>query len=166
MKQLFLCRHAKSSWKDTSRGDFKRPLNKRGKCDAPVMGKRLFQAGVRPELLLSSSATRARQTARRLAKELDFPREEIVLLEELYGASVAGLLACIRRVDADPDQLALVGHNPGITLCANVLAGLDIFNVPTCGVVAIEFKITSWRDIQEGEGELIFFDYPKRTEQD
>ena len=164
MKRLLLCRHAKSSWKDMALMDIDRPLNKRGKKDAPEMGRRLAAQEILPEMIVSSPARRARQTAGQLAKALGFCKKNIVIHEEIYGASVGELLTIIHSIDDDVASVIIVGHNPEMTVMANILGGLDIDNVPTCGVVAYDFTVSSWRQIKKGEGTLIFFDYPRKRE--
>lgn len=164
MKRLFLCRHAKSSWKDSTLADIDRPLNKRGKKDAPVMGARLAMRGFGPDLILASPAKRALATARQLAKHVDYPKKNIIIKNELYGATPDTQMHIIRNVYDDLTSVYIVGHNPETTLLANYLGGLDIYNVPTCGIVLLEFDVESWGKIDRGEGKLILFDYPKRIE--
>ncbi|MFM7274917.1 MAG: SixA phosphatase family protein, partial [Gammaproteobacteria bacterium] len=95
MKRLILCRHAKSSWADPGMADIDRPLNDRGKRDAPEMGRRLRERGVAPDLVVSSGARRARATARRIAAELGIDGDAVTIVERLYEASVATWLAVI-----------------------------------------------------------------------
>lgn len=162
MKQLLLCRHAKSSWKDSSLPDIDRPLNKRGKRDAPVMGKRLASRGLQPDQMVSSPAKRALVTARQLAKQVGYPKKNIAVIDMLYGASPEELLAFVRRLDNSCNTVYLVGHNPETTILANYLGNVNIYNVPTCGIVALEFKMGSWGEVGQGKGSLIFFDYPRK----
>ena len=162
MKRLFLCRHAKSSWKDLSLDDIDRPLNKRGKENAPEMGRRLNAQGIRPDLIISSPAKRALKTARCLAKELDFDKKKIRIMEEIYGAYAEELLEIIRGIDNDAELVIIVGHNPETTVLANILGDLDIDNVPTCGIVALDFSVVSWAQVRKGKGTLAFFDYPRK----
>jgi phosphohistidine phosphatase len=160
MKRLLLCRHAKSSWKDGTLADIDRPLNSRGKRDAPVMGKRLASLDLRPELIVSSPAKRALSTARKLAKAVDYPKKHIVVKNEMYGATSDILLALVRGLGHSCNIACLVGHNPETTIFANELGGTDIYNVPTCGIVALEFTGNSWGDVGRKKGKLIFFDFP------
>lgn len=164
MKKLLLCRHAKSSWKDITLVDIDRPLNKRGKRDAPVMGGRLFDQGTKPDLIISSPAKRALKTARQLAKKMGYPKENIVIEDDMYGASPELLLELVRRFDNSNDMVIMVGHNPETTSFANLLGGLDIYNVPTCGIVALAFDIGTWKDVNRKNGRLIFFDYPRKVD--
>jgi len=163
MKRLFLCRHAKSSWKDLSLHDIDRPLNKRGKRNAPMMGKRLSGYGTVFDSILSSPARRALKTARKLAKKTGFSRKDISVVDDMYGASPGRLLELIQGIADTCSTAALVGHNPETTTLANMLGRLDIYNVPTCGIVALDFNVASWKDVREGRGSLVFFDYPRKT---
>ncbi len=162
MKHLYLIRHAKSSWADSRLTDFDRPLNKRGKRDAPIMGQRLAARLVRFDLLLSSSAKRARRTAECIAAETGYSEADIVYDRTIYDADLAMLLSLIRQVDDTVDSLALVGHNHVITECAEWLTGRRIVNIPTSGIAAISFTADRWGDIDHEAGLLEFFDYPKR----
>jgi phosphohistidine phosphatase len=162
MKYLYLIRHAKSSWSDPSLSDFDRPLNKRGKRDLPVMGQRMMAYEPKPDLIISSPAKRARRTARGIGRALGFTKQEIVLDEELYTFSSEGFLGVIRRTSDKTRVLALVGHNHGLTECAEMLSGESLVNVPTCGIVLISFDQPSWHAVTSGGGSLVLFDYPKR----
>ena len=162
MKYLYLIRHAKSSWSDPSLSDFDRPLNKRGKRDLPVMGQRMATYEPKPELIISSPAKRARRTARGIGTALGFSKREIVLDEELYTFSPEGFFRVLQRTPDVIQVLALVGHNHGLTECAEMLSGESLVNVPTCGIVLITFDQPSWQKVVSGGGSLVLFDYPKR----
>jgi len=166
MKTLYLVRHAKSSWADPSLDDQARPLNKRGLRDAPVMGKRLAGHQVRVDAIWSSPARRAVETAHCIARALQVPRKEIELRDRLYTSVINDLLLEIRSCPDEVKRLLVVGHNPVITEFANILldCGRDreIELIPTCGIVAIEFSLSSWQQIKETEGRFLFFDYPKK----
>lgn len=164
MKQLLICRHAKSSWKDSSLADFDRPLNKRGKRDAPRMGKLLGSQKIHPDLIVSSPAKRARKTALHLAKDLNYPQNRIVYMDAMYAATPENLIACIHSFDDRHDRAIMVGHNSGFTMLANILGNLRIPNVPTCGIVGLSFEVDSWQDVEKKEGDLMFFYYPKMLE--
>ena len=162
MKVLILVRHAKSSWDDPDLADIDRPLNKRGKKDAPEMGQRLLRQGIMPDLMISSPAKRARSTAKKIAKQLGFPKEKIQLAGDIYEAGPENLLRLIRNIQENPGILMLFGHNPGITEFANDLTGIDIHNIPTCGIVSIEFDVDDWQQVESKKGKLVSFDYPKK----
>lgn len=161
MKYLYLIRHAKSSWSDPSLSDFDRPLNKRGKRDAPFMGGRMASFAQRPEMIVSSPAKRARTTARIIGTHIGFSKKEITLVKKLYTFSSEPLLEAIRKTEDSISILALVGHNHGLTECAELLTSKLLGNVPTCGIVLIEFPLLSWNMVEAGKGKLLLFDYPK-----
>jgi phosphohistidine phosphatase len=144
--------------------DVDRPLNKRGKRDAPEMGRRLATQAIMPEMIVSSPARRARKTAGQLAKALGLSKKNIIVHEGIYGASVDEFLEIIQGLDDDVSSVIIVGHNPETTVVANILGGLDIDNVPTCGVVVYDFAVNSWQEIIKGKGTLVFFDYPRKKE--
>ncbi len=164
-KVLFLVRHAKSSWKDPSLADRDRPLNRRGQRDAPCMGKRLAARAIRPELIVSSPAVRALTTAVAIAEELGYGRPDVVGEERIYGAGTLGLVEVIRHFDNTVDCVMLVGHNPALTELVNYLAECDIENVPTCGTAVLSFDVDKWTDVGKLRGNLLDFDYPKRSSQ-
>jgi len=162
MRTLTLVRHAKSSWSDSSLSDRERPLNKRGKRDAPVMAKRIAEAGVRPSLILSSPAVRAWSTAKIFAAEIGYPREFLQRENALYLASMDRLLDFVAAQDPGFNNLMLFGHNPGLTEFANYLVPGLTNNVPTTGVVAVEFESEDWLLYQRPPISLLLYDYPKR----
>ena len=163
MKELILVRHAKSSWKDPTLRDHERPLNKRGKRDAPEMGERLAASGYDPDLIVSSSAVRALDTARTIAGKLGYPSESIAVEERLFHAGVAELLQVIRGVDDSVEILMLFGHNPGLTDLANHIGPREILNVPTCAVLHLRFRAGTWSTAGELPGDEVLYDYPKRV---
>jgi phosphohistidine phosphatase len=163
MKMLYLIRHGKSSWKDEALSDQERPLNKRGKKDAPEMARWLLAKGIKPDLMLSSSAVRTKKTARKMAKELGMDKKEIVTTDSLYMADADEILQEIRQIDDRVDTAFVFGHNPGLTDLASQLASREIENVPTCGVVALKFEVNSWKEVSRKHGWLAFFNYPKNV---
>ena len=162
MKTLYIARHAKSSWDFPELTDIDRPLNGRGNKNAPEMGQRLFKRNIKPDLLLSSPANRAFTTAQKIAQEIGYPLEEISTSQEIYHVGSGELMDIVRGQNDSINSLMIFGHNPGFTWFANSLTGENIDNIPTCGIVAIEFDVDSWSNIEAGEGKLIFFDYPKK----
>lgn len=161
-KRLILLRHAKSSWKEAALADFDRPLSGRGKRDAPAMAQRLKQWGIRPDLILSSPAKRARKTAKIAAEELGYPGKAIRCDERLYLQGVKALLAVLTETDDRCDEVMLVGHNPDMTELAERLTGDDFGEIPTAGAVVIRIEGTNWRDLAESGGATLLFDYPKK----
>lgn len=163
MKQLFLIRHAKSSWKDTSVSDFDRKLNPRGKKNAPEMGKRLKKHAFVPDLIISSPAKRAICTAKRIAKELGYQESQIRIEPKLYEASYEGFLSVIHSIDSEVSNVFIVGHNPSITEVVNELGDKSIDNMPTCGVTGISFQAAHWNEIVY-RGSTFFHDFPKNEQ--
>lgn len=163
MKTLTLVRHAKSSWKDSRLGDRERPLNKRGKRDAPVMGKRIVAADIRPSLIVCSPAARAWTTAKIIAKEIGYPIEFLQRENSLYLASLDNILDLLVSQDSGFNSLMLVGHNPGLTTFANYLSPGVTNNIPTAGVVAVTFDREDWSLYELPETELLTYDYPKKN---
>jgi len=161
MKTLILVRHAKSSWDDPSISDFDRPLNDRGKKDAPEMAERLKDKGLKIDLFVSSPAKRARKTARVFAKEFNVEKEEIKLLEDLYMASPSVFSVIVEGLDDKADTVALFSHNPGITEYASSLTNVRIDNMPTCSVFAVQADTGEWSGFEKAEKHFLFFDYPK-----
>lgn len=161
MKTLYLMRHAKSSWDFEGLSDHDRPLNNRGRKAAPLMGRELVAREIEIDLLLSSSAVRALTTATLMAKELEYDPEKIAVEEQIYKADKRELLDIIRGIPNQFDRVMLVGHNNTITDFANMLSPEMIPNIPTAGIVALNFACTTWREISKENATFEFFDYPK-----
>lgn len=164
MKRLILIRHAKSSWDYPELNDFDRPLNERGKKDAPRMAKRLKEKEYAVDSMISSPAKRAFSTCKRMADVLEFKREKISTDQALYHADEDELLKKVRSLPDNYSVVLLFGHNPGLTDFVNQLLNKHILNVPTCGVVSCLLPVTSWKEVKWGKGTLDFFDYPKKKE--
>ena len=155
-------RHAKSSWKDLSLRDRERPLNKRGKRDAPEMGRRIAASGVRPSLILSSPALRAWSTAKAVADALNYPREFLQKEDALYLASVERILDIVVSQDNRFNDIMLFGHNPGFTEFANFLVPGLTANLPTAGVVSVEIDQDDWSLYERPSTKLLLHDWPKK----
>ena len=162
MKTLTLVRHAKSSWEDPGLRDRDRPLNRRGERDAPRMGKRIVEAGIRPSLIISSPAARAWATAKAVAKEIGYPPEFLQREADLYLASVDDFLEIVNAQDIGFNSLMLVGHNPGLTEFANYLYPDLTDNVPTAGVVSVNIDQNDWNLYDQPATELVVYDFPKK----
>jgi len=160
MKRLVLIRHAKSSWENLQQRDFERPLNKRGEHDAPLMGEELKRRGIHLDHMLASPATRAITTARSIAKATGFENKRIEEVPGIYEASPDTLLQLIRNLDKHVKTVALVGHNPGLTMLANRLGDRFIDNIPTCGVVILDVA-HEWSATGIAELPVRDFIYPK-----
>jgi len=162
MKTLFLIRHAKSSWGDTALPDEDRPLNDRGRRDAPKMGERLAKRDVKPDLILSSPAMRAVKTAEIIAKKLDYRRKDIVVDDRLYAVGADDLLDVIHKLSDKLDRVMLFGHNPELTELAHRLSS-KITHMPTCAVAEFTFDAKSWSKIGKVKPAKVALDYPKRS---
>lgn len=162
MKTLYLVRHAKSSWADSTTPDRDRPLNERGLRDVAAMGQRLTRRNVKPDQLLSSPATRALTTAEHLAKAMGLKRKDVVVVERLYAASPKDLLAVIEEFGGEAERVMLVAHNPGITELAHHFAA-EITQMPTCAIVELVFAAVSWHGIGVAEAMHVAFDSPKQA---
>jgi phosphohistidine phosphatase len=154
-KKLYLLRHAKSSWKDFSIRDFDRPLNKRGKHDAPMMAERMAERGLRPDVILSSPAKRAKATSKAVAKALG---AQIIYRDSIYESSATRLREIVKEAFETYDSVMLVGHNPSMTVFANSLSEHYIDNLPTTGIIGFAFDA---EDRALEHATLLFFDYPK-----
>ena len=163
MKKLTLIRHAKSDWSNVTLSDFERPLNTRGKKAARTMGRRMAVRKDVPELLISSPAKRARKTARSLAKELGIDREAIEYRKEIYDASRENLIDLVHALPEQTD-IALVGHNPGLTELAAWLCPDAPEWLPTCAVLQLELQIDAWDEAGPGCGRVRDYDYPKKKD--
>lgn len=159
MRRLLLVRHAKSSWGDPTLPDRERPLNERGKRDAPKMGRRLAALGVDPDVILSSPARRALKTARILAEELGYRLEDIRVDDRLYAAEAEVLLKVIRELGDAKPCVMLVGHNPELTELAHRYSS-GITHLPTCAVAEFAFAADSWPVAIAGKPEKVTLHTP------
>jgi len=161
MKTLILIRHAKSDWGVEGLSDSERPLNERGKNDAPEMAKRLKKQGLKIDAFISSPAKRAFRTARFFAKEFDVSKEDIQTEKTLYGALPSQFEQIVASLKDKEDIVALFSHNPGITEYANTLSNIHTDNIPTCGIFAVQAAVEKWGDFTNAEKSFLFYDYPK-----
>lgn len=161
MKTLYLLRHAKSNWDDTSLPDRERPLEPRGERDAAKMSKRWSQRHVKPDLIMSSPAARALATANVIAQGLDDQAKNIAVNDRLYAATVGALLAIIEALDDTLDRVMLVGHNPGFTELAHHFDS-KITHMPTCALADFRFEAESWASIGRARPVNTIFDSPKQ----
>ena len=160
MKILLLVRHAKSSWDTPGISDFDRPLNERGKKDAPEMAKRIAEK-ITIDHFVSSPAKRARKTAKYFAEAFDQKKEDIKLVVELYAANTLAFQHAVQDLDDTFKVAAVFSHNPGITDYANLLTNVKIDDMPTCAVFAVAAETDKWADFRTAEKNFLFFDYPK-----
>jgi len=161
-KTLLVVRHAKSSWDISSMNDFERPLNDRGKKDAPIMAKRLEDKKIIIDAFVSSPAKRAKKTAELFCSVYGKPEGEIIFVSKLYHAGIDVFYEVVEELNEAYSKVAIFSHNPGITGFVNTLInGVHIDNLPTCGVFAIQVQTEKWKDFKKSKKEFLFFDYPK-----
>jgi phosphohistidine phosphatase len=160
MKKLLIIRHSKSSWKDPSKEDYDRPLNKRGKRDAPFMGRLLNNNGLFPDKIVSSGAKRARKTAKIIKEQLVFEKD-IEFNDDIYYKDEEDIVSLIKQTSDDVETLYLIGHNPMLNFLAYHFVDF-VENIPTTGIVSVEFDVTSWSDISPSNATLDRFEYPKK----
>ena len=158
MHTLILLRHGKSDW-STSASDHERPLNKRGKKDVPVMAERLKNRSYKPDMMVSSSALRARLTAEVFENTLEC---DCIVNDALYEANRSRIIDIIRDMNEEIEDLMLIGHNPTWEILTEHLTGEGV-SMPTCSMVQIAFDCC-WKDVGEAGGKIIYFDYPKKTD--
>jgi phosphohistidine phosphatase len=163
MKTLLILRHAKSSWKDSGISDFERPLNARGKRSADLIGRFMKKKKLRPDLILSSTAARARETiglvleSARLVVELRYD-------ERLYLASAGRLAEIISQIEDDRSQVMIVGHNPGMEELLPRLTGV-VERMPTGALAKIVLEVDRWSEVSEtNSGRLEWLVKPKELE--
>lgn len=160
MKTLVLVRHAKSAWADPTLADHDRPLNDRGRRDAPEMGRRLRERGTSPDTILSSTAVRARTTAEALATALAVDPAAVVLDERLYGSSPETILDIVAELDEEFSTALVVAHDPGLSDLAFRLSA-EIEHMPTCAVAEFRFPARSWAELADADPVEIRFDTPR-----
>lgn len=159
MKKLYILRHAKSSWDNPILADFDRPLNERGIKTADFMGNFLLKQDFQPELILTSPATRAQETANIVKKSAKF-RAEIKLEENIYEASPQTLVKVVSELNENVQTVLLVGHNPGLEGLIKFLTN-EIQSMPTAGLAIVELNIDKWKEIDSNCGTLQDLTRPK-----
>lgn len=161
MKTLILIRHAKSSWDNITLPDFERPLNERGKYDAPLLARRIKDRKIEIDAFVSSPAKRAKKTADIFIDVLNAKEKKLIFISSLYDATSEKFYAAIENLKDKFETVALFAHNPGITDFINSLECSPVYNMPTCGVYALKIKTKKWNEFREAPKEFLFFDYPK-----
>lgn len=164
MKTLYLLRHAKSSWNDPGLDDFDRPLNERGLNAAPLVGGFIRKKNLPVDLLLSSPAVRARQTAA-LVKEAAGLSAEMLYDERIYEADTSRLLEVVSQTAETADALMLVGHNPGMEGLVRLLTG-EQREMPTAALACVALDIEKWGKVRAGAGRLEWLVRPKELSKD
>ncbi len=161
MKTIFIIRHAKSSWAELGARDFDRVLDKRGHTDAPRMATILKEAGVHPDLIVSSPAMRAKTTALYFAKEFDFSAEQIDYQSDIYEAVETDIFNIVRNLPNIANVVLLFGHNPTLTYFTNNFNPDPIENLPTCGIVRIALNVDDWSKFSDKTARVTGLWFPK-----
>ena len=159
MKTLLLMRHAKSSWQQPELPDHERPLNKRGLRDAPRMGKLLLEHGLTPELILSSSAKRARDTASHVAQACHYEGEP-ELLDVLYETSAWNYIKTLHVLPNAYERVLIVGHNPVLEALLLTLAS-TYRQMPTAAIAHLELPTQRWDVLREVDATVVNLWTPK-----
>ncbi|PQJ10881.1 phosphohistidine phosphatase [Flavipsychrobacter stenotrophus] len=162
-RTLVMIRHAKSSWANPLQSDFDRPLNERGKREAPEMAEKLKEAGIMPDLIICSTAKRTRQTAKRISEVLGYDLANIRWEEKLYHCIPSVFEELLYEVSDKVKTVFIIAHNPGITEFVNQLSpDFSTDNMPPCGMVATRFKAEEWNRFPLAERKVILFEYPEK----
>ncbi len=162
-RTLVMIRHAKSSWANPLQSDFDRPLNERGKREAPEMAEKLKQAGIAPDLIICSTAKRTRQTAKKIAEVLGYDYANIRWEEKLYHCISSVFEEMLYEVGDKVKTVFIIAHNPGITEFVNQLApGFVIDNMPTCAVACARFEAEEWNRFPVVDRNVFLFEYPDK----
>ena len=165
MKTLYIVRHAKSSWDNPGLEDHQRPLLEKGKKRTRYVVDYLLNANTHIDLIVSSHAVRAHDTARIFANALHYPADRIIISKNLYFGHPDSFFDIFYDLSDDIDSLMLVGHNPGFTTFANYFLDKPIDNLPTSGVGCITFEMDSWETIHDSKRKTKFVVSPRQLRQ-
>lgn len=163
-RNLYLLRHAKSSWKDDSLADFDRPLKGRGRDAAERMGKRLASEKLKDAVLICSPAARTRETAQ-IVMNYSGLRLDQRFDQRIYEASLRDLLQVVSEIPDEKQTAMMIGHNPGFEELLAFLTG-ETRRMPTCALAKIKLDVSSWKEVRAGEGSLGLFLTPKGLAED
>ncbi len=163
MKTLILVRHAKSDHGNSNLNDFDRPLNDKGQRDAVKMARLFVEKNIIPDKIISSPALRAIATADYFADALNKSFDEIQQEQFIYDRGANFIINFIKKLENSYNTVMLFGHNPDMTALATFLSGKYFENIPTCGLVCIDFIQNNWEDIDPNYSKLRFFEFPKNT---
>lgn len=160
--KILMMRHAKSSWEESGLKDFDRPLNKRGKRDAPAMGEFLRDSGMKPDLMISSPAARAKATALHVAKAAGLELQDIHWNENLYFNGAMAYVEAIRSAGSNVKIVMTVGHNPMTESAISILSDKPFHKaVPTAAITCLKVNGSTWQDVLEGSCSVLWMKRPK-----
>ena len=162
-KTLYIVRHGKSSWDFEDGADADRPLKEKGIRDTYDIAGRIKSKVLIPQLIISSSAIRALHTAVIFSRVLGIPEKSILISSELLHTTPAKIIDFIGNTSSSIDSLMIFGHNPGFTSLANLLSNLEIANIPTAGLVKLEFETDSWKKISRKNLVNESFEFPSNS---
>ena len=162
MKEIVFIRHAKSDWGSEFLKDVDRPLAERGYRDAYTMCEWYRLNKPVPDLIVSSPAARAANTALMFMRHLGLTTQSFAFDDRIYEAPADRLLLVVRSLPESASRVMIFGHNPGFTNLSNVL-GENVFfdNVPTCGIVAFDARVSKWKDVEPKKAALQYYQFPK-----
>lgn len=164
MKTLYLIRHAKASWEQPELTDFERPLTALGETHAHTIAAELKNNKVKPDLIISSPALRALNTAKIMAQAVGYPEDKIKIEDIIYNGGVEELMEVIKAIKPSHKKVFFFGHNPSLTWLLHFLCEDAKMNIPTCGVIGIELGMRDWEHLTEAEGRVITFLHPPHHE--
>ena len=161
-RQLLIVRHGKSDWSDPALRDIDRPLKNRGVQNAYTMAEFIKNKGLKPQLMISSPAARALNTASIFFRVLDMEADEMLVDDRMYHASPGEIIGIIAEVPDSVQSIMIFGHNPSFTELANIFLTEHIYNIPTAGLVFLDFVMDRWQEIRKTKPVDYFFEYPKK----
>lgn len=163
MKTIYIIRHAKSDWDDAELHDIERPLADRGLKDARMMATLLKEKKVMPDKMISSPALRAFSTCRIFSDIIGFDKKDIAVEQVLYFGNIAEIIKMLQSQLQATNNICIFGHNPTFSLLSSVLCPEFSAEMPTCSVVALQFNIERWGNLETKAAKLLWFEYPKKN---
>jgi phosphohistidine phosphatase len=161
MKKIIIVRHAKAEELNEKLTDFKRSLTKKGNNDCELIAKRIKLLNVLPDLMISSPANRAIETAKNFAEVFNYPEKKIILQDELYhDFNSKKLLNFIGNISNNYNNIFIFGHNPSLSYFATSLLNQETIILLKTGAIGISFNIEKWEEIFKAKREMIFYEYP------
>ena len=161
MKELIIVRHCKSSWSDLSLSDYDRPLNIRGERDGDIMSKELSKKIKYVDLLISSSSKRTKLTSNFFIDQININKKEY--RDDFYHSSSEIIISILEKINKKFKSVMIIGHNPGLTDLVNSLTNINLFNLPTTGIVVVNVNIKNWSEISKKKNNDIgWIKFPKQ----
>ncbi len=164
VKTLLLIRHANAEQGERGSKDFERHLTRLGNRNAAHAGKYLVRNKLMPDLLLCSKAIRAKETAEVVASQLKFTERHIQYHDDMYEASVRTLFTIVNDIEEKYEQVAMIGHNPGLTYLADYLTSAPLGNMVPGSIVVIRFENMTWADVSQNSGRFEDYIDPEASE--